>query len=41
LEHEKKDLLILENEIKNISDEFYITTDDGSKGQKGLLLINF
>ncbi|MCD6572381.1 MAG: sulfide/dihydroorotate dehydrogenase-like FAD/NAD-binding protein [Thermoplasmata archaeon] len=32
-----KDLLILENEIKEYCDEFYITTDDGSKGKKGLV----
>jgi ferredoxin--NADP+ reductase len=31
-----KDLLIYEKEMKNIADEFYVTTDDGSKGQKGL-----
>ncbi|HOV22310.1 MAG TPA: sulfide/dihydroorotate dehydrogenase-like FAD/NAD-binding protein [bacterium] len=30
-----KDLIILEEELKNISDEIYITTDDGSKGRKG------
>jgi len=29
-----KDLLILENELKKVSDEFYITTDDGSSGRK-------
>ncbi|MGO8807634.1 MAG: sulfide/dihydroorotate dehydrogenase-like FAD/NAD-binding protein [Candidatus Bathyarchaeia archaeon] len=32
-----KDLLILENEMKQVSDEFYIATDDGSKGQTGLV----
>lgn len=32
-----KDLLILEDEIKTISDEIYITTDDGSYGEKGLV----
>ncbi|MGQ9566033.1 MAG: sulfide/dihydroorotate dehydrogenase-like FAD/NAD-binding protein [Candidatus Bathyarchaeales archaeon] len=31
-----KDLLIYEKEMKNIADEFYVTTDDGSKGHKGL-----
>lgn len=31
-----KDLLIFEKEMKEISDEFYIVTDDGSKGYKGL-----
>lgn len=30
-----KDLLILEKELKNTSDEFYVTTDDGSYGRKG------
>ncbi|MFA5063287.1 MAG: sulfide/dihydroorotate dehydrogenase-like FAD/NAD-binding protein [Candidatus Omnitrophota bacterium] len=30
-----KGLLILENELKNVSDEFYITTDDGSYVRKG------
>ena len=30
-----KDMLILENELKNISDEFYVATDDGSYGRKG------
>jgi ferredoxin--NADP+ reductase len=32
-----KDLLILENEISNFSDELMIMTDDGSYGQKGLI----
>jgi len=31
-----KDLLIFEKEMKKISHEFYIVTDDGSKGYKGL-----
>jgi ferredoxin--NADP+ reductase len=31
-----KDLLIFEKEMKDLSDEFYIATDDGSKGYKGL-----
>jgi ferredoxin--NADP+ reductase len=31
-----KDLLILEEEMKKIANEFYVTTDDGSKGYKGL-----
>jgi len=31
-----KEHLILEREMKEISDEFYVTTDDGSKGYKGL-----
>jgi ferredoxin--NADP+ reductase len=30
-----KDLLILENELKKASDEFYVATDDGSYGRKG------
>jgi ferredoxin--NADP+ reductase len=32
-----KELLILEGEIKELSDEFYVTTDDGSYGQKGFV----
>ena len=32
-----KDLLLLEKEIEAFSDEFYITTDDGSKGHKGFV----
>jgi len=32
-----KDLLLLEKEIEIYSDEFYIATDDGSKGQKGFV----
>lgn len=31
------DLLIFENDIRNVSDEFYITTDDGSKGHHGFV----
>jgi len=31
-----KDLLIFEKEMKDLSDEFYVVTDDGSKGYKGL-----
>jgi ferredoxin--NADP+ reductase len=30
-----KDLLILEDELKGVSDEFYVATDDGSYGRKG------
>jgi ferredoxin/flavodoxin---NADP+ reductase len=30
-------LLLLENDLKGISDEFYVCTDDGSKGLKGLV----
>lgn len=30
-----KDLLILERELKSVSDEFFVTTDDGSYGKKG------
>jgi len=32
-----KELLILENEMKSVSDELYISTDDGSKGYKGFV----
>jgi ferredoxin--NADP+ reductase len=32
-----KELLILEKELKEISDDFYITTDDGSYGKKGFV----
>lgn len=32
-----KELLILENEIKKVADNVYITTDDGSYGNKGLV----
>jgi ferredoxin--NADP+ reductase len=31
-----RDLLIFEKELKDASDEFYVATDDGSKGFKGL-----
>jgi len=30
-----KEMLILEGELKNTSDEFYVTTDNGSYGRKG------
>jgi len=33
-----KDLVILEQEIRAISDEVFITTDDGSSGRKGLVI---
>ena len=33
-----KDLVILENEAREISDELIVTTDDGSYGQKGLVI---
>lgn len=33
----EKDMLILENEMKNICDELVITTDDGSVGQRGFV----
>lgn len=33
------DLLIFENELKSVSDEFHISTDDGSKGHKGLSFV--
>lgn len=32
-----KDLVILEDELKKVADEVYITTDDGSYGRKGLV----
>ncbi len=32
-----KDLLFFREEIKSFSSEFYITTDDGSEGQKGFV----
>jgi ferredoxin--NADP+ reductase len=32
-----KELLILESEMKNVSDELYVSTDDGSKGHKGFV----
>lgn len=32
-----KDLIILEDEMKEISDNLYITTDDGSNGTKGFV----
>lgn len=32
-----KDILILEDEMRAVSDEVYITTDDGSKGHKGFV----
>lgn len=32
-----KDLLILEKELRDVSDELFVTTDDGSYGQQGLV----
>jgi ferredoxin/flavodoxin---NADP+ reductase len=32
-----RDLVILENEMRKVSDELYVTTDDGSYGEKGLV----
>ena len=32
-----KDLLIMEEEMKNVSNEFFITTDDGSYGRHGFV----
>jgi len=32
-----KELLILEEELKKVSDNFYVTTDDGSYGKKGFV----
>lgn len=34
-----KDLIILENEMKNIADEFIVCTDDGSYGRKDLVTV--
>lgn len=34
---QEKDMLILENEMKAISDEIVVTTDDGSYGQRGFV----
>ncbi len=34
----EKSLLLLENEVKEFSDKLFITTDDGSYGEKGLVL---
>lgn len=33
------DLLIFEDELKSVSDEFHIGTDDGSRGHKGLTFV--
>ncbi|MEN6371866.1 MAG: sulfide/dihydroorotate dehydrogenase-like FAD/NAD-binding protein [Armatimonadota bacterium] len=33
----EKSLLILENEMRELSDEIFLTTDDGSYGKKGLV----
>jgi ferredoxin--NADP+ reductase len=33
-----KDLVLLESEIAAISDELFVTTDDGSRGRKGLVV---
>jgi len=32
-----KDLIILKEEMRNMGDEFYLTTDDGSEGKKGFV----
>ena len=32
-----KDLVILENEFANVSDKLFVMTDDGSKGEKGVV----
>jgi len=32
-----QDLLILEEKMQTVSDEFYVSTDDGSKGHKGFV----
>lgn len=36
-----KDLLILEDEMKSVADNLYVTTDDGSYGFKGLVTEKF
>lgn len=33
-----RDLVILENEMKAITDELFVTTDDGTSGRKGLVI---
>src|SRR6516165_2339247 len=33
-----KELVILESEVRAISDEVFITTDDGSYGRKGMVI---
>jgi len=33
----EKDLLILENEMRSLCDELVVTTDDGSRGQRGFV----
>lgn len=35
-----KELLICEDEMKSIADEVFVSTDDGSKGRKGLSFLN-
>ena len=32
-----KDIVILENEMKEVSNQYYVTTDDGSYGEKGFV----
>lgn len=32
-----RDLLFFENEMRSVSDKFYVATDDGSKGRKGFV----
>jgi ferredoxin--NADP+ reductase len=32
-----RDLVLLENEMRSVSDELHVTTDDGSYGEKGLV----
>ena len=34
-----KDLIILEDEMKEVSDRLFITTDDGSNGNKGFVTV--
>ena len=35
-----KDLIILENQVRDSSDEVIIMTDDGSSGRKGLVRLS-
>ncbi|HBW47813.1 TPA: sulfide/dihydroorotate dehydrogenase-like FAD/NAD-binding protein [bacterium] len=34
-----KDFVILEEEVRKVSDEFYLMTDDGTKGEKGFVTV--
>jgi ferredoxin--NADP+ reductase len=35
--HAAKDLLVLEDDVRQVSDETYVLTDDGTAGEKGLV----